>query len=69
MSKWQSIETAPKDGTVIWAFNGEQGRMKWISGDGYALWSWDDETLADIDASPDQPTNWMPLPEPPEQAL
>ena len=59
---WQSIETAPKDGTEVWAFNGEQARMKWISGPGYGLWAWSDELLSDAEPSPDQPTSWMPLP-------
>lgn len=62
---WRPIESAPKDGHEIWAFNGEQARMKWICGDGYALWSWADALLADVDPSPEQPTHWMPLPQPP----
>lgn len=63
---WQPIETAPKDGAEIWAYNGTQQRMKWICGDGYALWVHADNTLSDIDPSPDQPTSYMPLPEPPK---
>ena len=66
MSEWQPIETAPKDGSEVWAFNDEQGRMKWISGDGYALWVWADALLCDVDPSPESPTHWMPLPEPPK---
>lgn len=57
---WQPIETAPKD-QEIWAFNGEQGRMKWSEGDCWALWIWADELLQDADPSPDQPTHWAPL--------
>ncbi len=63
---WQPIETAPMDGTIVWAFNGEQGRMKWVSGSNYALWIWDECTLSDIDPSPEQPSHWMPLPAAPE---
>lgn len=59
---WQSIETAPRDGTEVWAFNGEQARMRWIEGPGYALWVWVDALLEDADPSPDQPTHWQPLP-------
>ena len=65
-SGWQPIETAPKNETEIWAFNGEQARMLWIEGDGYGLWCWADECLCDIDPEPEQPTHWMPLPEPPK---
>lgn len=65
MTEWQDIGTAPKDGTEVWAFNGEQARMKWIEGDGYALWIYDDEVIADVDPNPEQPTHWMPLPPPP----
>ena len=69
---WRPIEEAPGDGTVIWAFNGEQGRMKLLSGDGvmegneaWALWVWDDELLSDIDPEPIQPTHFKALPKPP----
>lgn len=58
---WQPIETAPKDGTEVWAFNGEQARMRWIEGDGYALWAWADELLSEVDPCPEQPTHWVPL--------
>lgn len=63
--EWLDILTAPTDGTEVWAFNGEQARMIWVSGDGYALWVWSDDLLSDADPSPDQPSHWMPLPKPP----
>lgn len=63
---WWPIEEAPKDGREVWAFNGEQGRMRWIEGEDYALWAWADELLSDVDPCPGQPTHWMPLPEPPK---
>lgn len=62
---WQPIETAPKTGR-IWVFNGEQGVMGRSEGDGWALWVWADELLSDVDPSPEQPTHWRPLPEPPQ---
>lgn len=62
VQQWQPIESAPKDGTEVWAFNGEQGRMHWIEGEGYALWAWADELLSDVDPFPSQPTHFMPLP-------
>lgn len=66
---WQPIETAPKDGNAIWAYQGNnyhQCQMKWIEGEGYALWVYVDEVLSDVEASPQQPTHWMPLPPPPK---
>lgn len=63
--QWMTIDSAPRDGCV-WAFNGEQGAMKWSEGDGWALWVWADELLSDVDPSPQQPTHWQPLPAPPE---
>ncbi len=65
--QWQPIETAPKDGEEIWAFNGEQARMFWLEGDGYALWCWADPLLSECDPSPEPPTHWMPLPPPPSE--
>ena len=59
---WQPIETAPRDGAEVWAFNGKQARMKWIEGGYFALWVWADELLADADPNPEQPTHWQPLP-------
>jgi hypothetical protein len=65
VSPWRPIETAPRDGSEVWAYNGEQARMKWIEGDGYALWVWADDLLSEVDAAPEQPTYFMPLPAPP----
>lgn len=62
---WRHIDEAPKDGTEVWAFNGEQARMRWIEGGEempYALWIWADDVLGEVDPSPDQPTHFRPLP-------
>jgi len=65
---WKPIESARTD-RVIWAFNGEQARMRWLGfDDGDGMWIWDDETLSEIDPCPEQPTHYMPLPEPPSAA-
>ena len=56
---WQSIETAPRDGTVV-LLTHPKGRM----GDGchhprYGVWSWPYVML--------EPTHWQPLPAAPKQ--
>lgn len=57
-SSWQSIETAPKDGTIIDVWTQKDGRIPNVYWDGedwvsmYLMWS-------------GIPTHWMPLPEPP----
>ncbi len=61
---WQSIETAPMDGTEILAFTHEGPRIVWrVDGDdGY----WEDMQRMLAGATPFRPTHWMPLPEPPQ---
>ena len=64
MSKWQPIETAPKDGTWILLYD-EQDVIEvgwWESFDcpgGGAMIGWCVDRVT-------HPTHWMPLPEPPE---
>lgn len=67
--EWRPIETAPKDGTAILAWNED-----YIS---IALWNkackqWADLTdqgIGDECAYTDNPTHWMPLPAPPADAV
>lgn len=65
LREWQPIRSAPKT-EEIWAFNGEPARMKWIEGEGYALWVYAEELMSDSDPSPTQPTYWFRLPAAPE---
>ena len=65
MSKWQSIETAPRDGSVLWLYQRE-GSPHMYEGwwhkdllDGTEYWQ------DDADSEPN-PTHWMPLPDPPQ---
>jgi hypothetical protein len=66
---WRLIDTAPKDGTEIWAFNGEQARMVWVEGDQESFWLWADELLDQADPMPEPPTHWMPMPADPSSPL
>jgi hypothetical protein len=63
---WQPIDTAPKDGTVIWAFTPhERAGNSLIGGYQYPC-AWGEGTWFDTmyfrNASP---THWQPLPKPP----
>jgi hypothetical protein len=74
MRLWQPIETAPKDGTKIMLYCPRLG----VCGPGHwevqrylrrpkPFWSHWGETIWGIQwLRADQPTHWMPLPEPPK---
>lgn len=59
MTKWQPIETAPKDAHEILVY--EDGEMSITYWNKYAE-CWDYDVVCDS-----KPTHWMPLPEPPEE--
>lgn len=61
-SAWQDIETAPKDGTDVLAYQGWEGAhrilvMRW---DEKGCWRTNVHSFVRFD-----PTHWQPLPEPP----
>lgn len=60
---WRPIETAPRDGTVIWLANEHSLRVgAWISG------RWADWVRAELGGTCDlhfTPTHWAPVPTPP----
>lgn len=70
---WQTIESAPKDGTRFWAWfpqahEGQTGGMFSVAWEHNvyeptANWTLDDGESAVLTYDP--PTHWMPLPEPP----
>lgn len=61
---WQPIETAPKDGQVILICAGNAvASVYWD--DEFTWVSTEDNLMAHI--VHDDPTHWMPLPEPPPQ--
>lgn len=73
MSEWQPIETAPKDGTRILIFdNGCISIANWHEQidnynhapfDGWLIFYPDDAFYTQVS---ENPTHWMPLPEPPK---
>lgn len=74
MTEWQPIETAPKDGTLILvAYPNYRGAsvtaarygIGHATEDGYEWGFFDDDGEANAIKTA-APTNWMPLPQPPE---
>lgn len=75
---WLPIESAPRDGTKILAYiprvysNGLQCCVQW-DGDKYAKrpkprFRSTDRLYGDADSARHQPSHWIPLPPPPEDA-
>ena len=71
--EWQPIETAPKDGTKILAYNYYRKYAEWTGKDEYDYWIeiayWDkDGWWINAFAPPGDKyfTHWMPLPTPPD---
>lgn len=71
MSKWQPIETAPRDGRQVLLSGSWDGRawvwQGWFDHEDERGWfaagsHWTDA----YDGSLEHPTHWMPLPPPPE---
>lgn len=57
VDRWQPIESAPKDGTRVLVWDGEEWLARWQA---YNGGYWDaDEYISE------NPTHWMPLPAPP----
>jgi len=64
---WQPIETAPKDGTEILAYYGQEGRGQIL------ILAWDEnwwgpgngDWVLNGEKDYATPTHWMPLPAPP----
>jgi hypothetical protein len=68
---WYAIEniTPEHKKLVVWAFNGNQARMKYLDLEsvcpGGSLWIYADELLSDADPEPPQPTHYrLRLPDP-----
>jgi hypothetical protein len=70
--KWQPIETAPKDGTEILVYKRYRKYQEWVGKDEYdfyihiSFYDGGDWYISAYDPPwGNQPTHWMPLPEPP----
>ena len=69
-SAWQPIETAPRDGTRLLTWDGEDMQLAWVERDfsdpewdkRLNFWVYTDEELTYYDY---QPTHWQPLPSSP----
>lgn len=77
MSEWKTIDSAPKDGTVVLLFcpkswDSEGVRVGWWctspAEHNFDDSGWYDDESASHDVSDlyGEPTHWMPLPEPPK---
>lgn len=69
MNGWQTIETAPRDGTAILVFN-DDGRIYQAEWDGrWRFAAADQHGCGCCSGIDDRPTHWMPLPEPPKDEV
>lgn len=70
MTKWQPIETAPKDGRDVLVWDEEtRTTIHWGNAAHVLIYGWIKIAHADPqdpDLMQPQPTHWMPLPQPPE---
>lgn len=71
-SQWQSIETAPKDGTEVIVYRRDAGAFTAHYISPYDVGVSDDDepswfTVCGEDLTGDLPTHWQPLPSPPTQ--
>ena len=65
---WQSIETAPRDGTAfIGRYGREKHRTRWGKTSHVPLYGWTYCVRGDVEnCTLWEPTRWKPLPQPPE---
>ena len=78
MSKWQPIETAPKDGRQLLMFCDDYDPAVFVASFGWTDlpknhadywegWIFAEEILASHTETEPEPTHWMPLPAPPAE--
>ena len=65
MDTWMPIDTAPKDGQIILAWDGyNQTTVKWCVE--YAWWELAVPSDGYAESNCIAPSHWMPIPEPPK---
>lgn len=62
--KWQPIETAPKDGTIVLVYAKETQEYAIVFWNRYYR-EWNQRSMEEEEL--ESPTHWMPLPEAPEE--
>lgn len=68
MNEWQSFETAPRDGSFFICWNGEDMKILNQPENCYlGEWYFIDGEWCGAFVRFDNPTHWMPLPEPPKE--
>lgn len=67
---WQSIESAPRDGTSILAFDGGIDIWRWRENPRVGRsWFTNTDEWDDYELETSQPTYWQPLPLPPSDEI
>ena len=68
MADWLPIETAPKDRTILvndTVLDTPWCAAKWLDGEEWSGWIYDDDLLLDSEPTGPKPTHWFDVPEPP----
>ena len=68
MAEWRTIKTAPRDGTAILAFWGNDTRCDYRSFGVTLFEEFEWRNPDNTDDTYGEPTHWMPLPPPPTGA-
>ncbi len=62
MQRWEPIETAPKDGTLVFYYLGEDAMRYTDDLVIVARWKREESCIVDSENFPHRPTHWLPIP-------